>query len=100
MEGSPRESMIRDNDYYLKALTPEILDQSLGKYVPYIFMEWVNLHRNWRHTCDQYEEFLKSFTDNGYNPHGWNLEPVPLETNPDWWDVIWIHEDAIQIKVL
>jgi len=45
-----------------KALQHQILDQSTGKYVPYIFMEWANLRLNRHHTCDNYQQFMESFT--------------------------------------
>jgi len=82
-----------------KALPNDILNRSTGKYVPYIFMEWANLRLNRHHTCDQYQEFLKSFIDNGYFPHkaDSSLVPVTLETHIEWFDVIWIHKDALPI---
>ena len=75
-----------------KALLPEILDRSTGKFVPYIFMEvshepllhdhklftillqWANLRLNRHHTCDNYQSFLQSFTDSGYLPHKVSLD--------------------------
>ena len=88
-----------NSKFSYKALPNEILNRSTGKYVPYIFMEWANLRLNRHNTCDQYQEFLKSFTDNGYFPHkaDSSLVPVTLETHVEWFDVIWIHKDALPI---
>jgi hypothetical protein len=81
-----------------KALQQSILDQSAGKYVPYIFMEWANLRLNRHHTCDNYQQFLGSFTVSGYSPHQpGTLVPVPIATHTEWFDVVWIHQDAIKI---
>jgi len=83
-----------------KALTKEVLDQSLGKFVPYIFMEWANLRLNRHHTCDEYSAFLNSFTSSGYLPHTpGTLVPVSLDSHTDWFDVVWIHEKAKKILV-
>jgi len=83
-----------------KALQHEILDQSTGKFVPYIFMEWANLRLNRHHTCDQYQQFIDSFTTSGYSPHEpGTLVPVQLATHTDWFDVVWIHKNAVKIIV-
>jgi len=83
-----------------KALQPQILNQSTGKYVPYIFMEWANLRLNRHHTCDKYQEFIDSFTNSGYSPYEpGSLAPVKLSTHTDWFDVVWIHKDAVKIAV-
>jgi len=83
-----------------KALQPEILDQSTGKYVPYIFMEWANLRLNRHHTCDHYQHFIDSFTSNGYYPaEPGTLVPVELAKHTEWFDVVWIHKDSVKIVV-
>ena len=85
---------------FLQALQHQILDQSTGKYVPYIFMEWANLRLNRHHTCDNYQQFMESFTSCGYSPHEpGTLVPVELATHTDWFDVVWIHRDAVKIVV-
>ena len=83
-----------------QALQPQILNQSTGKYVPYIFMEWANLRLNRHHTCDKYQEFIDSFTNSDYSPYEpGSLAPVKLSTHTDWFDVVWIHKDAVKIAV-
>ena len=63
-------------------------------------MEWANLRLNRHHTCDHYQQFLESFTSNGYAPHEpGTLVPVKIETHMDWFDVVWIHKDAAKIVV-
>ena len=86
------------NVFFLQALQHQILDQSTGKYVPYIFMEWANLRLNRHHTCDHYQQFMESFTSCGYSPHEREtLVPMELSTHADWYDVVWIHRDAARI---
>ena len=63
-------------------------------------MEWANLRLNRHHTCDQYTEFLASFTESNYNPHEpGTLVPVTLSQHTQWFDVVWIHNEAIKIVV-
>ena len=73
---------------------------SLGKYIPYIFMEWVNVRENRHHTCDQYTQFMDTFTKLGYSPRdSKTLVPVSLASHTEWWDVVWFHKDAKEIIV-
>ena len=63
--------------------------------------QWANLRLNRHHTCDQYPQFLASFTRAGYLPHRADpgLAPVTVDTHTDWFDVIWIHSTAVPIPV-
>ena len=53
--------------YECKALQPEILMNKLGKFIPYIFMEWGQLPKN-NQTCSQFVEWVKHFYEGGYIP--------------------------------
>ena len=95
-----RESFSMSSIPDSQALPPYVLDRSTGKFVPYIFMEWANLRLNRHHTCDNYKDFMDSFTKNGYIPHQpGSLVPVSLDTHTEWFDVVWIHKDAAKINV-
>ena len=53
--------------YECKALQPDILLNKLGKFIPYIFMEWAPLiPGNKRSTCSDFDEWIKLFYDGGY----------------------------------
>ena len=82
-----------------------------------ILPQWANLRLNRHHTCDGYQSFLQSFTDSGYVPHKVSghvtrdtrhyhvfqadpsLLPDTVASHKEWFDVIWIHKDALKIEV-
>ena len=51
--------------YECKALQPKILLNKLGKFVPYIFMEWIQVSRN---KTKQFREWVQHFYEGGYFP--------------------------------
>ena len=53
--------------YECKALQPEILLNKVGKFLPFIFMEWGQLPRN-QVTCPQFQDWVKNFYAGGYIP--------------------------------
>ena len=56
----------------LKALQPEILKNELGKFIPFIFIEWIHLKN--APNCPQYEDWVNIFFEGGYypaNPGSW-----------------------------
>ena len=53
--------------YECKALQPKILLNKLGKFIPYIFMEWGKMMRG-ETTCSNFEEWAQLFYDGGYYP--------------------------------
>ena len=59
--------------YECKALQPNILLNKLGKFIPYIFIEWKQLPGNDR-TCPQFSEWVKLFYDGGYLPYSGEYE--------------------------
>ena len=64
-------------------------------------MEWANLRLNRHHTCDHYQQFMDTFTQLGYSPfEPGTLRPVDIVTHKDWFDVVWIHKDAVKINVV
>jgi len=85
--------------YECKALG-KILRDGTKKKIPYIFMEWINIAhtRVNDHVCDELEEFTQSFLDRGYAPHTHAMEPAELEQITHFFDVIWIHKDALRVK--
>ena len=54
--------------YECKALQPNVVLNKLGKFVPYIFMEWKHLPRNNR-TCSNFDEWVQNFYEGGYLPY-------------------------------
>ena len=54
--------------YECKALQPSILLNKLGKFIPYIFMEFIHLPRNTLGKCPQFSEWVQLFYDGGYHP--------------------------------
>ena len=53
--------------YECKALQPKILLNKLGKFIPYIFMEWGQLPKN-NETCSQFGQWVQNFYEGGYIP--------------------------------
>ena len=53
--------------YECKALQPEILQNKVGKFIPYIFMEWGQLPNN-QNTCEQFSQWVENFYEGGYVP--------------------------------
>ena len=53
--------------YECKALQPEILQNKVGKFIPYIFMEWGQLPNN-QNTCKQFSQWVKNLYQGGYVP--------------------------------
>ena len=54
--------------YECKALQPEILLNKVGKFIPFIHMEWIQLPTNMRKTCPEFKEWVKNFYIGGYVP--------------------------------
>ena len=54
--------------YECKALQPELLLNKAGKFIPFIFLEWVQLPTNLRKTCPEFKEWVKNFYIGGYVP--------------------------------
>ena len=54
--------------YECKALQPDILLNKVGKFIPFILIEWVQLPTNMRKTCPEFREWVKNFYDGGYVP--------------------------------
>ena len=49
--------------YECKALQPEILLNKVGKFIPFIMIEWIHLKKN-----PVFSEWVKNFYDGGYVP--------------------------------
>ena len=54
--------------YECKALQPEILLNKVGKFIPFILIEWVMLPTDMQKTCPEFREWVKYFYDGGYVP--------------------------------
>ena len=52
---------------YFQALQPNILQNKIGKFIPYIFMEWGQLPNN-NMTCPHFNEWVLNFYTGGYRP--------------------------------
>jgi len=85
--------------YECKALG-NLLKTGSDKYIPYIFMEWINIahFRVKDHVCDNLPEFIQSLVDQGYVPHKDNLEAATIAQVNGMFDVVWIHKDAKRIQ--
>ena len=71
--------------YECKALQPEILLNKVGKFIPFIFMEWGQLPQN-QLTCPQFQDWVKNFYAGGYVP----VDPGKLQSPhiTDWPNLI------------
>ena len=100
----------------MKALQPEVLKNELGKFIPFIFIEWIHLKN--APNCPQYEDWVKIFFEGGYypaNPGSWfyvwavnilfllfqttiagNKEKTDMNTveTKRWVDLLWIHNSV------
>jgi len=85
--------------YECKALGELLKMKKKDKYIPYIFMEWVNVNANRDHVCDELEEFIQSFLDSGYEPHTEWLVPVTRDQLPECFNVVWIHKKAHRLPL-
>ena len=54
--------------YECKALQPEILLNKVGKFIPFIIIEWLQLPTIRRKTCPEFTEWVKHFYSGGYVP--------------------------------
>ena len=56
--------------YECKALQPNVLLNKLGKFIPYIFMEWGHIYQNTFGNCPQsdFSELVHLFYAGGYLP--------------------------------
>ena len=77
----------------MKAHQPQILMNERGKFILFIFIEWVHLRIN--SNCPQYNEWVQLFSKGGYQPvHLGNIwEKTDMETvqKDNWQDLVWIH---------
>ena len=71
--------------YECKALQPEILQNKVGKFLPFIFMEWGQLPHN-QLTCPQFQDWVKNFYEGGYVPvnPGKLQSPLITEDGDQW----------------
>ena len=60
----------------IKALQPEILLNQVGKFIPYIFIEWGHLSKN-KETCGNFSQWVTNFYQGGY---------VPVNPGKSAWD--------------
>ena len=51
----------------LQALQPDILHNQVGKFIPYIFIEWIHLPQN-KVTCANFTRWVANFVSGGYIP--------------------------------
>ena len=84
--------------FIMKALQPEILMNERGKFIPFIFIEWVFFLPSYlpnNTNCPQYKEWVQLFSKGGYQPAnpGNIWEKTDLETveKENWQDLVWIH---------
>ena len=56
--------------YECKALQPNILLNNIGKFIPYIFIEWGYMIL--KNTCQDFGKWVQLFYDGGYLPFNSN----------------------------
>jgi len=81
--------------YECKALQQNIVLNKLGKFIPYIFMEWKFLP-NHPKTCPNFEKWVQHFYDGGYllfNPE--KMVRVDDNERDKMIDVVWVHSSVI-----
>ena len=81
----------------LKALQPEILKNEKGKFIPFIFIEWIHLKNG--PNCPQYEDWVRIFFEGGYypaNPRKDSKERTDIDTveRNRWVNLLWIHNSV------
>ena len=99
--------------YECKALQPEILLNKVGKFIPIIFIEWLQLPTNLRKTCPEFNEWVKNFYIGGYVPvHPGTkiivfkqlilittitetLEPIEEKDRDSFRELAWIHQSVL-----
>eukprot|EP00092_Neocalanus_flemingeri_P053877 GFUD01063402.1.p2 GENE.GFUD01063402.1~~GFUD01063402.1.p2 ORF type:complete len:118 (-),score=45.21 GFUD01063402.1:20-373(-) len=80
--------------YECKALQPDILLGTSGKFIPYIFMEWGQLPQNTAN-CPEYKEWVELFFQGGYKPADpANLQILGKESLASIWDMAWVHSSV------
>jgi len=80
--------------YECKALQPNILQNKIGKFIPYIFMEWGQLPNN-NITCPHFNEWVLNFYTGGYIPvNPSTLMTVTTEERDKMWDIAWVHSSV------
>ena len=97
----------------MQALQPEILLNKVGKFIPYIFIEWVHLPNN-EANCPMYNTWVENFVRGGYislDPGGNNmiLKPtleglhyisgtmVEIQRENFYIDVLWVHKSVTNL---
>ena len=54
--------------YECKALQPEILQNKVGKFIPFIFIEWKWTQLDSGKNCPDFKEYVENFYIGGYVP--------------------------------
>ena len=99
--------------YECKALQPEILQGRVGKLIPYILMEWVQLPNN-EYVCGNFKEWVDNFYQGGYLPVDPGeisrdvfitennildtLEPVKEADRDKMFHLAWILQSVLTVK--
>jgi FkbM family methyltransferase len=78
--------------YECKVLQPEIIQNKVGKFIPYIFMEWIRIHEN----CPDFNNWIENFKLGGYilfDPGTMKkikIEEVSIE-------LLWVHQSVMPL---
>ena len=83
-----------------QALPDEVLDQSTGTFIPYIFMEWVHIRRNLNGRCPHHQDLENRLYKNGYVPKNPDiiLNKKFSTDSKTWIDVLWIHQESLKMS--
>ena len=76
-----------------QALQPEIIQNKVGKFIPFIFIEWVHLPEE-KKNCPSYLDWVEIFFESGYS----SLHPGDMR-QIDWdeffLEILWVHNSVI-----
>ena len=67
IEGVLEVLILNKSQTSLQALQPDILHNQVGKFIPYIFIEWIHLPQN-KVTCANFTQWVANFVSGGYIP--------------------------------
>ena len=72
----------------VQALQPEIILNKVGKFLPYIFMEWGQLPNN-KQTCGNFTQWVQNFYQGGYKPVHPGKSGRAASNDIKYWFIFW-----------
>jgi len=79
----------------LQALQEEIILNRIGKFIPYIFLEWGQLPNN-KKNCKHFTKWVEHFYSGGYVPlDSAKMVRVNSTERDKKWDLVWAHTSVL-----